>query len=48
MLPIERQRRIMEILTLNSRVLVAELVSLLQVSQETIRRDLSSLEKKGM
>ncbi|AOR62381.1 DeoR/GlpR family DNA-binding transcription regulator [Pectobacterium wasabiae] len=48
MLPIERQRRIMEILTLNSRVLVAELVSLLQVSQETIRRDLSNLEKKGM
>ncbi|MGI8462888.1 DeoR/GlpR family DNA-binding transcription regulator [Pectobacterium punjabense] len=48
MLPIERQRRIMEILTLNSRVLVAELVSLLQVSQETIRRDLASLEKKGM
>ncbi|MBN3134637.1 DeoR/GlpR family DNA-binding transcription regulator [Pectobacterium punjabense] len=48
MLPIERQRRIMEILTLNSRVLVAELVSLLQVSQETIRRDLACLEKKGM
>ncbi|MFJ5407517.1 DeoR/GlpR family DNA-binding transcription regulator [Pectobacterium punjabense] len=48
MLPIERQRRIMEILTLNSRVLVAELVSLLQVSQETIRRDLASLDKKGM
>ncbi|WCG82485.1 DeoR/GlpR family DNA-binding transcription regulator [Pectobacterium sp. A5351] len=48
MLPIERQRRIMEILALNSRVLVTELVSLLQVSQETIRRDLSKLEAKGV
>lgn len=48
MLPIERQRQIMEELTLHGRVLVAELVLLCQVSQETIRRDLSQLEKKGL
>lgn len=48
MLPIERQRQIIEELNLNGRVLVAELVKLCQVSAETIRRDLARLEKKGM
>ncbi|UQY43139.1 DeoR/GlpR family DNA-binding transcription regulator [Erwinia sp. PK3-005] len=48
MLPIERQRQIIEELNLNGRVLVAELVKLFQVSQETIRRDLAQLEKKGI
>ncbi|GLR10534.1 DeoR family transcriptional regulator [Mixta theicola] len=48
MLPIERQRQIIEEINLNGRVLVAELVKLLQVSQETIRRDLALLEKKGI
>lgn len=48
MLPIERQRQIIEELNLNGRVLVAELVKLCQVSPETIRRDLTQLEKKGI
>ncbi|HEY0209601.1 DeoR/GlpR family DNA-binding transcription regulator [Acerihabitans sp.] len=48
MLPIERQRHIMEELNLHGRVLVGELVKLCRVSQETIRRDLSHLEKKGL
>ncbi|QKJ88147.1 DeoR family transcriptional regulator [Paramixta manurensis] len=48
MLPIERQRQIIETLNLNGRVLVTELVKLCQVSQETIRRDLAQLEKKGL
>ncbi|PKH21725.1 DeoR family transcriptional regulator [Enterobacterales bacterium CwR94] len=47
MLPIERQRRIMEELNRNGRVLVNELVNTCQVSQETIRRDLAQLEKQG-
>ena len=45
MLPVERQRKIIEELNLNGRVLVNELVKLCRVSQETIRRDLSQLEK---
>ncbi|WP_435947310.1 DeoR/GlpR family DNA-binding transcription regulator [Dryocola sp. BD586] len=48
MLPIERHRQIMEELNLHGRVLVSELVKLCQVSQETIRRDLSLLERKGL
>lgn len=48
MLPIERHRQIMEELNLQGRVLVVELVKLCRVSQETIRRDLSQLEKKGL
>lgn len=48
MLPIERHRLIVEELNLHGRVLVAELVNLCRVSQETIRRDLTRLEKKGL
>lgn len=48
MLPIERQQRIIDELNLNGRVIVAELVTLCQVSQETIRRDLTQLEKRGV
>lgn len=48
MLPIERHRLIVEELNLHGRVLVAELVNLCPVSQETIRRDLTRLEKKGL
>jgi len=48
MLPVERQRKIIEELNLNGRVLVAELVKLCRVSQETIRRDLSQLERSGI
>lgn len=48
MLPIERQQRIIDELTINGRVIVTELVSLCHVSQETIRRDLNQLEKRGL
>lgn len=48
MLPIERQQRIIDEININGRVLVVELVALCQVSQETIRRDLSQLEKRGL
>ncbi len=48
MLPIERHRLIVEELNLHGRVLVTELVNLCRVSQETIRRDLTRLEKKGL
>jgi len=47
MLPVERQRKIIEELTLNGGVLVAERVNLCQVWQETIRRNLTPLEKKN-
>jgi len=47
MLPIERQQRIINEININGRVIVSELVTLCQVSQETIRRDLSQLEKRG-
>jgi DeoR family transcriptional regulator, L-fucose operon activator len=48
MLPIERQQRIINEININGRVIVSELVTLCQVSQETIRRDLSQLEKRGL
>lgn len=48
MLPIERQQRIINELNTNGRVIASELVTLCQVSQETIRRDLNQLEKRGL
>ncbi|MFK8260006.1 DeoR/GlpR family DNA-binding transcription regulator [Erwinia sp. AnSW2-5] len=48
MMPIERQRQIVETLSQQGRVLVAELAERCLVSQETIRRDLTLLEKKGL
>ncbi|MCU5773250.1 DeoR/GlpR family DNA-binding transcription regulator [Erwiniaceae bacterium BAC15a-03b] len=48
MMPIERQRLIIEELNKDGRILVAELVERLKVSQETIRRDLAALQKKGL
>jgi len=48
MLPIERQQKIIDELNINGRDIVAELVTLCQVSQETIRRDLTLLEKRGL
>lgn len=47
MMPIERQRQIIETLNQQGRVLVVELAERCLVSQETIRRDLTLLEKKG-
>ncbi|MBP2167184.1 DeoR family L-fucose operon activator [Erwinia toletana] len=48
MMPIERQRLIIEELNKDGRILVSELVERLKVSQETIRRDLAALQKKGL
>ena len=48
MLPIERQQIIINELNTNGRVIASELVTLCQVSQETIRRDLNHLEKRGL
>lgn len=43
----ERHSRILNLLTLNGSVTTAELVSSLQVSIETVRRDLLYLERNG-
>ncbi|CAK9885925.1 MAG: putative HTH-type transcriptional regulator YdjF [Candidatus Erwinia impunctatus] len=48
MLPLERRRRIVEELNIQGRVRVDELMELCQVSAETIRRNLSRLEKEGI
>ena len=45
MLPIERQNRIMEILSVEGAVTVSKLSAELDVTEETIRRDLEKLEK---
>ena len=46
MLAIERKNEILSILQKEQRVLVAELSTCYQVTEETIRRDLEKLEKK--
>jgi len=45
MLPIERRRRILELLSKNGTITVAELVEKFDVGEATIRRDLRYLEK---
>ena len=47
MLAIERKNEILSILQKEQRVLVAELSTRYQVTEETIRRDLEKLEKEG-
>ena len=47
MLAIERKNEIRSILQKEQRVLVAELSTRYQVTEETIRRDLEKLEKEG-
>ena len=47
MIPIERKEKIKGIIYKNRSVTVSELASQLNVSSETIRRDLTSLEKEG-
>ena len=44
---LERQEQIMRILEKSTSISVAKLAQLLYVSQPTVRRDLSSLEKQG-
>ena len=45
MLPLERQNRIMELLSIEGAVSVSKLSAELDVTEETIRRDLEKLEK---
>ena len=47
MLAIERRNAILEKLQIEKRVVVSELSSLYEVSEETIRRDLEKLESEG-
>ncbi len=47
MLAIERRNQILEILQRDKRVVVSDLSSAFEVTEETIRRDLEKLEKEG-
>lgn len=47
MLPSERQNKILDLLATNDIVIISELVSRFNISIETVRRDLSILEKNG-
>ena len=44
----ERRLKVMELLEEKGNVVVSELSNLLSVTEETIRRDLESLEKEGL
>lgn len=48
MLARERQNKIVEMVNVNGSVLVKELSELFDVTEDSIRKDLSLLEKKGM
>ena len=48
MLPLERQKKIVQFLKQNQVSTVAELASHFQVHEATIRRDLTTLEKEGL
>jgi DeoR/GlpR family transcriptional regulator of sugar metabolism len=48
MLKEERQREIVDLLRCDSKVLVADLISRLNVSEDTIRRDLNDLAEAGI
>ncbi|MDR1558299.1 MAG: DeoR family transcriptional regulator, partial [Clostridiales bacterium] len=48
MLAIERQNKILANLQINQTALVAELSKEYCVTEETIRRDLEKLEKRGL
>ena len=48
MLPIERKNEILSRLMSDGKVIVSELASEYQVTEETIRRDLDKLEKEGL
>lgn len=47
-LPAVRQNRLLEILDQRGQVTVAELVALLEVSRDTVRRDLDLMERRGL
>jgi DeoR/GlpR family transcriptional regulator of sugar metabolism len=46
--PDERQSRIAELVTTNGKVYVTQLVKLFDVTEATLRKDLNSLEQKGL
>ncbi|HDY8314389.1 TPA: DeoR/GlpR transcriptional regulator, partial [Klebsiella pneumoniae] len=48
MLPLERHRLIVELLGQHGVMRVNEIAQATRVSRETIRRDLSELERKGI
>lgn len=48
MLPVERHRFIVDVLSQRGRILVQEVAELCHISLETARRDLALLEKRGM
>lgn len=48
MLARERQNKIVEIVNKEGSVLVKELSELFKVTEDSIRKDLSALEKKGL
>ncbi len=48
MLAIERRNHILSMLQQDGRVLVSDLSTMFQVTEETIRRDLEKLEKQGL
>ncbi|HLQ70699.1 MAG TPA: DeoR/GlpR family DNA-binding transcription regulator, partial [Bacillota bacterium] len=48
MLPLERQRKLLEFLKQKRASTVSDLATLFQVHEATIRRDLTKLEKKGL
>lgn len=47
MLPLERQKKIIELLTIRKVMKIAELTEEMQVSIETIRRDINLLTRQG-
>ena len=48
MFPEARRNFIIEILLKNKKAMVSELAKTLKVSEETVRRDLTTLEKQGL
>ena len=46
--PDERQSRIAELVAINGKVYVTQLVKLFDVTEATVRKDLNSLEQKGL
>ena len=46
--PDERQSRIAELVATNGKVYVTQLVKLFDVTEATLRKDLNSLEQKGL
>ena len=48
MLKAERQDKILEILSLENKIIASELSVRLEVSEDTIRRDIKELDQRGL